>query len=748
MPTNPLFSRLENFFSSYEEENPSADVSLLKSLQGWRWECDSDAKITSCSAEIEEILNIPEASIIGQTLHSFAISEDSGDKLKSALLGDTFPVDIDIDYIPANGNVLKTRVQIFSSLHADGKKIGWRGYTQLLSEEDFSPSAISHDDPLNILQSLISKPNQPDEPSRPARLPRDKKRATGFLPQISKAASSAQWSETGKIIHKTGSDTDSGGASISHPVVIGDSVSGVLEILDANPNRKWSKENQLLVQEVAAQLSLALENAELYSTVQRELGDRVRAEEETQKRNQDLASLNQIGQQLNALTNSEDIFAYLEEIIPQLISTPNLTIAVVDDEGENISFPVSIINYEAAFQQARPLSSGPIKYILDFRQPLLINSRNDYHQYLSPENAPSNPPKSLLAVPMIVSEKSYGAILLENFESENQFSEVDLELLSTIATQAATSLENAYLFQEMSDALTTVEIRSRYQEFAAKGVAVLTEFGTKSLPEFLEMLGKASNASRVYFAEIQTDEAGQYWHASTSWQDERISSRIPNDKIIHIPVALYENWKKDLVEHGLSAGTAASLPSPERVLLEAQNILSTLLLAVPGQNQIPSFIGFDQLDSVREWQYEEIYALQVAANALSNTLAREDLLDQLQVSLDETEQLYNTSHRLALANSFQDMIAALTQDIKNSNINRGALITFEYDQQGKPTSMQVTANWHNGKGSPPPEMGSSLDPEIFQRYFLTPAPNYYDNISSLHLDEKRGDISMPLTSAH
>jgi len=431
MPTNPLFSRLENFFSSYEEENPSADVSLLKSLQGWRWECDSDAKITSCSAEIEEILNIPEASIIGQTLHSFAISEDSGDKLKSALLGDTFPVDIDIDYIPANGNVLKTRVQIFSSLHADGKKIGWRGYTQLLSEEDFSPSAISHDDPLNILQSLISKPNQPDEPSRPARLPRDKKRATGFLPQISKAASSAQWSETGKIIHKTGSDTDSGGASISHPVVIGDSVSGVLEILDANPNRKWSKENQLLVQEVAAQLSLALENAELYSTVQRELGDRVRAEEETQKRNQDLASLNQIGQQLNALTNSEDIFAYLEEIIPQLISTPNLTIAVVDDEGENISFPVSIINYEASFQQARPLSSGPIKYILDFRQPLLINSRNDYHQYLSPENAPSNPPKSLLAVPMIVSEKSYGAILLENFESENQFSEVDLELLST-----------------------------------------------------------------------------------------------------------------------------------------------------------------------------------------------------------------------------------------------------------------------------------------------------------------------------
>jgi K+-sensing histidine kinase KdpD len=736
MPTNPLFSRLENFFSSYEETAASTNISPSKSLEGWRWECDNDAKFTSCSAEIEEILNIPEINIIGQTLHSFAVSKDSVDKLKSALLGDTFPIDTDVNYISANGNLLKTRVQIFSPLHADGKRIGWRGYTQLLSEEVFNSSAKPLDDPLSILQSRISKPIQPDEAAQPASPLQAMKKKTGLLPQLTKISPPVQWNETGNIIHKTGSDTGSSGATLSQPVKIGDSVSGVLKILDTNPNRKWSKENQLLVQEVAAQLSLALENAQLYSAVQRELGDRVRAEKETLKRNQDLASLNQIGQQLNALTNSEDIFAYLEDIILQLISAPNLTIAVLDDEGNNITFPVSIINHAPAFQQARPLSSGPISYILDFRQPLLINSRNEYHQYLSSENAVSNPPHSLLAVPMIVSEKSYGVILMENFESENQFSEVDLELLSTIATQAATSLENAYLFKEMSDALTTVEIRSRYQEFAAKGVAILTEFGTKSLPEFLEMLGKASNASRVYFAEIQTDEAGQYWHAVASWQDESISSKVPDDKIIHIPIALYEHWKIDLLEHGLSVGTASSLPSPERVLLEAQNILSSLLLAVPGQNQIPSFIGFDQLDSAREWQYEEIYALQVAANALSNTLAREDLLDQLQVSLDETEQLYNTSHRLALANSFQDMIAALTQDIKNSNINRGALITFEYDQQGKPTSMQVTANWHNGKGSPPPPMGSNLDPEIFHRYFLTPAPNYYDEINALHLGEK------------
>ncbi len=230
-------------------------------------------------------------------------------------------------------------------------------------------------DPLNILQSNISKSNPPINSAPSASIIQKKKRNTGLLPQIAKVTSSPQWNETGKIIHRTWPcSLISDGASISQPVAIGDTVSGVLEILDANPNRKWSKENQLLVQEVAAQLSLALENAQLYSTVQKELGERVRAQKETQKRNQDLASLNQIGQQLNALTNREDIFAYLEEIIPQLISAPNLTIAVINEETNNLSFPVSIINFEAAFQQDRPISPGPIKYILDFRQPLLINS--------------------------------------------------------------------------------------------------------------------------------------------------------------------------------------------------------------------------------------------------------------------------------------------------------------------------------------------------------------------------------------
>ena len=733
MAVNPLISRLENFFSSFEEAEAPLVHTPKEALLGWSWECDREGLTTFCSPEVEDSLHIHESDLIAQPIFSYGLEEQSAQAFRAALYGNEFPVEVDVTYSSNDGSLIPARVNIFSALRADGQLIGWRGFTQIITPQMQEALVSSAKPPTRkeIQTSHLELPaiKKTDERKR---IP---KKNTGFLPSIETTDTGSLWNEAGKLHLKSNENLSNDGASLSFPLQIGDTVSGLLEIIDQDPDRKWSKENELLVQEVANQLSLALENAQLYAAVQRELAERARAEKETLRRNQDLAALNQIGQRLSALTNREDIFNYLYEIIPQLIDAPNLTIAVLETDLQTLTFPVTMINRERSHQQDRPITQGPIKIILDTKQGLRCNSRAEFFHHFSADQEIKKPPLSLLGAPMTIGENSLGVILLEDFENENVFSDVDLELLSTISTQAATSLENAYLFQEMSEALNNLEIRSRYQEFAAKGVAILTEFGTNSLPEFLEMLGKASSASRVYFAKIQTDESGQYWHATSNWCDDSCAGSIQNDKIIHMPVALYEHWAKDLTEKGVSTGSASHLSAPEKILLEAQGIKSTLMLAVTGQNQTPSFLAFDQIDSERGWQNEEIYALQVAANALSNTLAREDLLDQLQSSLDETEQLYNTSHRLALANDFQGMIAALTLDIKTTNINRGILLLFDYDEQNKPVAMKVAANWFSGRGTPPPNVDTYLDAATFQRYFLIPAPNYYDDISAINLEK-------------
>src|SRR5258706_12979418 len=56
--------------------------------------------------------------------------------------------------------------------------------------------------------------------------------------------------------------------------------------------------------------------------------------------------------------------------------------------------------------------------------------------------------KSLIAVPIISSDRVLGTIAIENYERENAYGGPELRLLTTIAASLGTALENARLFDE------------------------------------------------------------------------------------------------------------------------------------------------------------------------------------------------------------------------------------------------------------------------------------------------------------
>ena len=149
-----------------------------------------------------------------------------------------------------------------------------------------------------------------------------------------------------------------------------------------------------------------------------------------------------------------------------------------------------------------------------------------------------------------------------------------------------------------------------------------------------------------------------------------------------------------------------------------------MLMAVQGKASTPSFIGFESTTATREWRNEEIGFLRVAADALSNTYIREDLVDQLQVSLDETENLYNASHQLSLANSYDEMLKSITHGLFIPDINRGILVLFENNDQNEVSHIQVFANWHNGNGTPPTPIDAEYEFEIYKDIFTPQMPTY------------------------
>jgi K+-sensing histidine kinase KdpD len=62
------------------------------------------------------------------------------------------------------------------------------------------------------------------------------------------------------------------GAALATPLKLRDEIIGVLGIHDENPDRRWSEEELALIEGVAEQMSLALENARLFDETGRRAG--------------------------------------------------------------------------------------------------------------------------------------------------------------------------------------------------------------------------------------------------------------------------------------------------------------------------------------------------------------------------------------------------------------------------------------------------------------------------------------------
>jgi signal transduction histidine kinase/CheY-like chemotaxis protein len=530
-------------------------------------------------------------------------------------------------------------------------------------------------------------------------------------------------------------------AIMASPLNLRNQKTGVIEIVDSSPKRKWSEEDRLLVQEVSKQLGQALENALLYSTVEKELQERIKAEGLTERRNRDLATLNQMGQKLSHLVTRDEIFSITSSMIQKTLNTSNQLISVFNPESDTWTFPFCMVNGDSETIAPRKSREGYQEALLKSQAPLVINSNPT--EILGNEvlDFPLRSPRSMLAVPLMVGNRGIGVISVFDFMSEKAFDQVQVELLSTISTQVATSLENTDLFEGINSAYETIEARERYQANVTKAVAALSERGMESINQVLEYLADAALCERTYYAEpFLEKEEGLIWSATSIYSKPQSTAQINNMLITRLVATEYPDWIKDLSSQGWHTVTLETAEGKEKEYLASQKINSLLLLSIPRDENRHGFIAFEDFSRTHIWKPEEIDILRIAAEGFTNTIIREELLKQLQSSLEETESLYTASHQLALSNSLQDMLASVIQGIHSQSINRGVLILFDYDEEDQIDRMVVEANYYSGAGTPPPPVGTEYLQSLYKSIFLAQNPIFYDDVADSQIEKNLQDI--------
>jgi len=235
-------------------------------------------------------------------------------------------------------------------------------------------------------------------------------------------------------------------AALATPIKYRDQVIGVLDLQETDEPRQWTDDEVALVQAISDQVGLALENARLFA--------------DTQRRAEQMATVNRIGLSINSDLDLKGVLRALYEQINRMLDIDSFYVALYGAGSGMIEFPLLVGREGIVDLAPRPIDEVPglTGYIIDSRQSLHLADIRSL-----PEDTPfdivfvdEDPTNSYIGVPLMSRDEVIGVLSVQS-SRPNAYSEEDLRLLETVATQAATAIENARAYERLAE--TAEELR-------------------------------------------------------------------------------------------------------------------------------------------------------------------------------------------------------------------------------------------------------------------------------------------------
>jgi diguanylate cyclase (GGDEF)-like protein len=169
----------------------------------------------------------------------------------------------------------------------------------------------------------------------------------------------------------------------------------------------------------------------------------------------------------------------------------------------------------------------------------------------------------------------------------------------------------------------------------------------------LARLAAATDVSRVYIFQNHTDDKGALLTSQRyEWVRPGVSSQVGNEQLqnVHYRKGGFVRWLQTLSQGKPIYGVVEGYPDSERPLLEAQEILSMIVVPIFVGTEWWGFIGFDDRVTRRQWNSAEVEAIKAAANIFGSAIQRRRMveLEERLVRLATFDDLTGLPNRRAL----------------------------------------------------------------------------------------------------
>ncbi|PTN38736.1 PAS domain S-box protein [Desulfonatronum sp. SC1] len=141
----------------------------------------------------------------------------------------------------------------------------------------------------------------------------------------------------------------------------------------------------------------------------------------------------------------------------------------------------------------------------------------------------------------------------------------------------------------------------------------------QSFPSILTQLGLRTNTDRVYiFKNHQNESTGKLFSSQIlEWSRTDVTPQIDNPMLQNVPLCdLTPRWVREMNAGNSIMGFVQDFPEQERLILEAQEIQSLLVVPIQVDGRFWGFLGFDSVRTPRIWSAAEESVLRIVAAAI------------------------------------------------------------------------------------------------------------------------------------
>jgi GAF domain-containing protein len=270
-------------------------------------------------------------------------------------------------------------------------------------------------------------------------------------------------------------------------------ISGLLEIIDQDPDREWNDDELFLVEQVSSQLSLALENANLFQQTQQALT-------ETDEHARRLRLLNEMSEELGLADHLEEVYEQAIEKTQQILNADRVSLAMTTPNKEAVRI-VASLGEEGSLTKGTilPLEGTINKTAIDENR-VIISSELEQRNL--------GQIQSFILGPVNISGEVIGTLNVGSYIPE-AFSKNDENFMAQLLSLLGSIIENRRLFDAIEEALATTEEQARR---------------LSQLNQLSERLGRANTFEEVLSVAL-----------------EDVNTIIPAD---HCDAAIFDNSKE------------------------------------------------------------------------------------------------------------------------------------------------------------------------------------------------------------